>query len=97
MILHEITYIFMIAALVHKKKTHVMIWGIVYYFGIKVALNIILSAVILNMPESIIENLDEGSVSIQTLAILPQLILAAIYYISHAISSKNPYRCRVLL
>ena len=81
MILHEITYIFMIAALVHKKKTHVMIWGIVYYFGIKVALNIIFSAVILNMPESIIENLDEGSVSIQTLAILPQLILAAIYYI----------------
>ncbi|RDU73352.1 hypothetical protein CQA66_01410 [Helicobacter aurati] len=40
-IFSEITYIFMIAAIVHRKKTYTMVYGIVTYFAIKTLLFII--------------------------------------------------------
>lgn len=82
-LLAEIMYIFMIATLVHKKKTYVFAWGIMYYFGIKIALCIVFVIITISLPYSFYEWLSEPDnifVNQWIITELPPAIMAVVFY-----------------
>ncbi|MWV61840.1 hypothetical protein DCO58_07405 [Helicobacter saguini] len=82
-LLAEIMYIFMIATLVHRKKTYVFVWGIMYYFALKIALSIITSLVAINLPDSFYMWLSEPTDLVWHLAlvsIIPPVFFALVFY-----------------
>lgn len=79
-VLFEITYIFMIATLVHTKRTFVIVWGIFYYFGIKVLLSIIYSVIMAFLPVGFYEWSMNNVMNFWIAFILPIYILSLIWY-----------------
>ncbi len=52
-VLSELIYIFMIVAIIHRKKTHTLFFGFVTYFGIKVVLLILVASILAIMDDTI--------------------------------------------
>ncbi|RDU64049.1 hypothetical protein CQA53_08190 [Helicobacter didelphidarum] len=73
--LFEITYIFMIAALIHRKKTFTMFYGILLYFLIKVALAILFAVIISSLPQ-----LDHLSHARLWFTLVPIILLSILWY-----------------
>lgn len=79
-VLQEIVFIFMVVALVHRKKTYTLLIGILTYFGIKVLL-LIFSGILLNFL------LDEMMITTSWLLlyIYEIALLCVFYFICHRI------------
>ncbi|TLE11101.1 hypothetical protein [Helicobacter bilis] len=79
-VLQEIVFIFMVVALVHRKKTYTLFIGILTYFGIKVLLLILFGILSNLMPDNIEEN-----TILLLLYLYNILLLCLFYFICHRI------------
>ena len=79
-VLQEIVFIFMVVALVHRKKTYTLFIGILTYFGIKVVLLIFIGVLSNLLPDEIDEN-----TALLLLYLYNILLLCLFYFICHRI------------
>ncbi len=79
-VLQEIVFIFMVVALVHRKKTYTLFIGILTYFGIKVVLLIFIGVLSSLLPDEIDEN-----TALLLLYLYNILLLCLFYFICHRI------------
>lgn len=89
--LAQLTYIFMIATLVHSRRSYTIVWGIVYYFGISMLLLICFGMIIGMIPdefwEVIVNNTGNTILSALCVIVLPLVALSLVFY----------FICRVII
>lgn len=89
----QLTYIFMIATLVHSKRSYIVVWGIVYYFGISTIFSIvfgIIAAVITYNFWEWLFNGEDMMIKLWCFMVLPCVVLSLVFYfICRVIISKR--------
>lgn len=85
-VLHEIVFIFMVVALVHRIKTYMILVGIVSYFGLKVVLLIIEVFGAMMLPNSVMENIGSG---LLVYSLYQIFWICVFYFVCHRIIKYN--------